>query len=90
MCSEAYVFNSLDILEETSAITVNASDLSFAVGSISALDDSGNLYKIKTDIAEDKKQERVTFQFENTFKKGTPIKLRIAYEAKLGGSMLGK
>ena len=93
MCVEAkkvYMFNSMDVLEETSAITLNAADLLFAVGSINAVDDSGNLYQPKAEILEDKKQERVTFQFENVFKKGIRIKLRVAYEAKLGGSMLGK
>ncbi|KAF8325549.1 uncharacterized protein EI90DRAFT_2931912 [Cantharellus anzutake] len=84
-----YVIAHIDILEDTSSITLNASDLSFALGSIAAIDSSGNLHKAKADIVEDKKQERVTFQFEDPFKKGSSIQLRAAYEAELGNSMLG-
>jgi hypothetical protein len=86
----AHALNSIDILEDTSSITLNASDLSFALGSIAAIDSSGNLHKAKADIVEDKKQERVTFQFEDPFKRGSSIQLRAAYEAKLGNSMLGE
>lgn len=82
---------SLDIVEETSAITFNSSDLILHEEGLTVTSDA-----LKTEQTQsvkltgvDQKSERASVQLPTSLPKGSKAKLRVGYEGKLTGSMLG-
>jgi hypothetical protein len=78
-------------LEETSTITFNSSELILHGDSLSVTSEA-----LKTEQTQsvkltgvDQKSERASVQISTPLPKGSKAKLRIGYEGKLTGSMLG-
>ncbi|CCO26128.1 aminopeptidase 2 [Rhizoctonia solani AG-1 IB] len=88
---KGFVIVDLDILEETSTITFNSSELILHGDSLSVTSEA-----LKTEQTQsvkltgvDQKSERASVQISTPLPKGSKAKLRIGYEGKLTGSMLG-
>ncbi|CAE6458236.1 unnamed protein product [Rhizoctonia solani] len=81
----------LDVVEETSKITFNSSNLALHEDSLSITSDALKTEHTQTVklAGEDTVKERVTVQLSTPLPKGSKAKLRIGYEAKLTGSMKG-
>ena len=84
--------SSLDIVEETSKITFNSSELVLHEEGLTITSDA--LKTEQTQTAKfanvDQKTERATVQLATPLPKGSKAKLRIGYEGKLTGSMMGE
>lgn len=83
---------SLDIIEETSKITFNSSDLVLHEEGLTVTSDALKTEQTQTAklASVDQKTERATIQLATSLPKGSKAKLRIGYEAKLTGSMMGE
>ncbi|KAG8679239.1 Aminopeptidase 2 mitochondrial, partial [Ceratobasidium sp. 395] len=88
---KGFVIVDLDILEETKTITFNSSDLVLHEEGLTVTSDA--LKTEQTQTAKltnvDQKSERASVQLATPLPKGCKAKLRIGYEGKLTGSMLG-
>ncbi|CAE6452278.1 unnamed protein product [Rhizoctonia solani] len=88
---KGFVIVDLDILEETKTITFNSSELILHEEGLTVTSDA-----LKTEQTQsvkltgvDQKSERASVQLTAPLPKGSKAKLRIGYEGKLTGSMLG-
>jgi hypothetical protein len=77
--------SSLDVLKDTSTITFNTSNLT--INEVTLYSDRTE--QIHADHFLDEKAERAAVQFSSPLKKGTKAQLRVRYEAKLTGDMMG-
>ncbi|KAG9123895.1 Aminopeptidase 2 mitochondrial [Ceratobasidium sp. 392] len=88
---KGFVIVDLDIVEETKSITFNSSDLVLHEEGLTVTSDA--LKTEQTQSAKlasvDQKSERATVQLATPLPEGSKAKLRIGYEGKLTGSMLG-
>ncbi|CUA72325.1 hypothetical protein RSOLAG22IIIB_00991 [Rhizoctonia solani] len=88
---KGFVIVDLDMLEETSKITFNSSELIVHEDGLTITSDA-----LKTEQTQsvkltgvDQKSERASVQLPTALPKGSKAKLRVGYEGKLTGSMLG-
>ncbi|KAJ1310324.1 hypothetical protein OPQ81_007063 [Rhizoctonia solani] len=88
---KGFVIVDLDILEETSTITFNSSELILHEEGLTVTSDA-----LKTEQTQsvkltgvDQKSERASVQLTTSLPKNSKAKLRVGYEGKLTGSMLG-
>ncbi|KAL5636049.1 hypothetical protein ACGC1H_004760 [Rhizoctonia solani] len=88
---KGFVIVDLDVLEETSTITFNSSELILHEEGLTVTSDA-----LKTEQTQsvkltgvDQKSERASIQLVTALPKGSKAKLRVGYEGKLTGSMLG-
>ncbi|CAE7227454.1 unnamed protein product [Rhizoctonia solani] len=88
---KGFVIVDLDILEETKIITFNSSELILHEEGLTVTSDA-----LKTEQTQsvkltgvDQKSERASVQLTASLPKGSKAKLRVGYEGKLTGSMLG-
>ncbi|KAF8682603.1 ERAP1-like C-terminal domain [Rhizoctonia solani] len=88
---KGFVIIDLDIVEETSIITFNSSNLILHENGLNVTSEA-----LKTEQTQsvkltgvDEKSERASVQLTTPLPKGSKAKLRIGYEGKLTGSMMG-
>ncbi|KAG8691051.1 Aminopeptidase 2 mitochondrial [Ceratobasidium sp. 423] len=88
---KGFVIVDLDISEETSTITFNSSELILHEEGLTITSDA-----LKTEQTQsvkltgvDQKSERASVQLTTPLPKGSKAKLRVGYEGKLTGSMMG-
>ncbi|KAG8687839.1 Aminopeptidase 2 mitochondrial, partial [Ceratobasidium sp. 395] len=88
---KGFVIVDLDILEETKTITFNSSDLVLHEEGLTVTSDALKTEQTQTvKLANvDQKSERASVQLATPLPKGSKAKLRMGYEGKLTGSMLG-
>ncbi|EAU88167.2 leucyl aminopeptidase [Coprinopsis cinerea okayama7 len=77
----------LDIVEETSSITLNSATLD--LGKVSVYSDASKATQEPTGHSLDKVQERISFQLANPLPAGSKAELKIAFSGELTGSMMG-
>ena len=77
------------MLEDASVITFNASNLTLYDVEISSEILDLKTKQIQTDHSFDQKAERVTVQSSSVLTRGSKAQLKVRYEAKLTGNMLG-
>ncbi|KAF8603360.1 hypothetical protein BDV93DRAFT_523426 [Ceratobasidium sp. AG-I] len=88
---KGFVIVELDIVEETSTITFNSSDLVLHEDGLTVTSDALKTEQTQTVklVSVDQKTERATVKLATPLPKGSKAKLRIGYEGKLTGSMMG-
>lgn len=90
----AYIFllsTSLDVLEETDEIVLNAStDLTVKNVSIHSEALKTEQTQLSTDFETDKEKERLSAKFATALPKGSKAQLHLGWEGKLQGNMLGR
>ena len=79
---------SLDVLQDTSELTFNSSDLTLSRPSIYS-DTLGSVINVVPPIALDEKRGRATVKLAKTLPAGSKIKFKIAYEGELLSNMTG-
>lgn len=82
---------SLDVLEDTEEIVLNASS-DLAVKDVKVFSEALKTEQTQTstDLKQDKEKERLTAKFSTALPKGSKAKLQLGWEGKLGDNMTGK
>ncbi|EUC67135.1 leucyl aminopeptidase [Rhizoctonia solani AG-3 Rhs1AP] len=88
---KGFVIVDLDIVDETKTITFNSSELILHEEGLTVTSDALKTEQTQTVklTGVDQKSERASVQLATALPKGSKAKLRVGYEGKLTGSMLG-